>query len=158
MANEWRDFKADFTNFDPVQGVLAKQLEGGKFGEVNDGSDPDVPALVDIRDIYLDAAKNDIRLDMESSLGLRIGDAAAEARVDAYVTPGSGVDRVAMMKRLVATKQIALAFLNLSKRETDKYADDLRFWSSKYERLRATDITALPRPVGAARVRTIGVG
>lgn len=158
MANEWRDFKAEKINFDPTQAVLQKALEQGKFGEPNDGTNEALPILVDVTDIYIDRAKNDIRLDMETSLGLRIGDAVADARVDAFVTLGSGFDRVPIMRRLLATKQIALAFMTLSRRETDKYADDLRFWANAYERLRSTDIQSLPRPVGAARVRVIGVG
>lgn len=158
MANEWADFKADKTNFDPVQIVLQKALEGGKFGEPNDGTNIDLPTLVDVTDIYLVRAKNDIRLDMESTLGLRIGDVMADAAVDAFVTLGSGTDRIPIMKRLLATKQIALAYMTLSKREDDKFADDLRFWAATYERLRAVDINALRRPAGSARVRVIGVG
>lgn len=158
MANEWRDFKAEKTNFDPVQLVLEKAREAGKFGTPNDGTNEDIPLLADVTDIYIDRAKEDIRLDMESTLGLKIGDPTADAAVDRFVTLNSGTDRIPVLRRLLATKQIALAYFTLSKKEDDKYADDLRFWSSAYERLRSADIAGLAAPAGAPRVRVIIVG
>lgn len=161
-VSSWSDFKAEKTDFDPVAVVLAKQIPTGKFGTPNDPEsesyDPDLPTLADVTDIYLQKARDEVRLDLQEMLGLRIGDGTADAYVDALVTPADSRARVLTMRRLLATKQISLAFVTLSKRETDKYSDDLRFWLREYERRRSADVPALVVPGGAATARVIGVG
>lgn len=161
-VSSWSDFKAEKTDFDPVAVVLAKQIPTGKFGTPNDPEsetyDPDIPTLADVTDIYLQKARDEVRLDLQEMLGLRIGDGTADAYVDALVTGSDARNRLLTMRRLLATKQIALAFLTLSKRESDKYADDLRYWLREYDRRRSTDIPSLVAPNGAATTRVIGVG